>query len=65
MKNEQRTVRMWSRLTQGQADYIAKVANESYRTPQQVVQMLLDQAILADGYHRTEPTPLRKEATDA
>lgn len=59
-----RPVRMWVRFTQPQADYIDQVANSTYRTPGQVVQMLLDQALLADGYRAEagRPTALRAKA---
>ena len=52
-----RPVRHQVRLTPGQAKYITDRADSTYRTPQQVLQMLVDQAILADGYHSEADKP--------
>ena len=63
MAKDERPVRYHVRLTTSQGDYIEKVAKETYRTPQQVIAMLLDEAILRDGYRAEsgKPTALRKE----
>lgn len=58
-----RPVRMQVRLTEQQSAHIDAIAAKSYRTPQQVVQMLFDQALLSDAYNDAagDPTPLRSE----
>lgn len=52
-KTKANSHRMNVRLTDDQLAYVTRSADKEYRTPQQEVQRLLDQAILRDGYTTT------------